>query len=476
MAEDYNKLFSIQKEYFNILNEIFERSLGCYYRKFCQIGDFDKTIKRISENQVSKIFEGLNWGYNKLIEFYNKNRIEPFHMSKEIGGVKLVLGGSSRFTPNKFNSIKRMLLYTDTILIPDPVLPWIEIQRKEERFASLHFLNNIFNLLHLKPLVDAKLQYPAVVVFPSWEKSLEKNDNYTQSAINNLTTLVFSYFFNREFPTIQDLMIFSNNEQNEFLEEVEKNNLFIAPGGKKDKLTESLNTYKKFIKEQRTGHFLDVTGNLPDGPLVLMGVMERLAAQFHLLENSESLEGQPMICEDTNWHYYKLICQLYEGRLSRLDILKPETAQTVRSLTESKFEWLGNIPIEDIKDLREENKNEEFRIKLKAYTDELYNSRIQDIDKVAGEVSKAINSLIKEHQVTLKGIQEEYNKKYRRTLVLSFITTAPIFMPALAPFFGVLAPLTVASKYALDKIDEIKDKQKQSKSLLGVLAKAKEVS
>jgi len=476
MAEDYNKLFSMQKEYFNILNEIFERSLGCHYRKFCQIGDFGKTIKRISENQVSKIFEGLNWGYNKLIEFYNKNRIEPFQMSKEIGGVKLVLGGNSRFTPNKFNSIKRMLLYTDTILIPDPVLPWIEIQRKEERFASLHFLNNIFNLLHLKPLVDAKLQYPAVVVFPSWEKSLEKNDNYTQSAINNLTTLVFSYFLNREFPTIQDLMIFSNNEQNEFLEEVEKNNLFIAPGGKKDKLTESLNTYKKFIKEQRSKDFLDSAKKLSDGSIILIGVMERLAAQFHLLENSESLEGQPMICENANWHYYKLICQSYEGRLSRLNILNPETTQTVRSLTESRFEWLGNIPIEDIKELREENKNEEFRVRLKAYTEDLYNSRIQDLDRVAGEVSRAINSLIKEHQVTLKEIQEEYNKKHQKTLAFSIITAAPIFIPALAPFLGVIAPLATASKYTLDKIDEIKDKQKQSKSLLGVLAKAKETS
>ena len=48
-------------------------------------------------------------------------------------------------------------------------------------------------------------------------------------------------------------------------------------------------------------------------------------------------------------------------------------------------------------------------------------------------------------------------------------------MPTLAPFIGAAAPFAIATKYAWDKIDAIKDRQIRSRSPMGVLASASEV-
>ena len=79
-----------------------------------------------------------------------------------------MIGGTSRFPEAAFDGLRKFALYADTIFVPDPILPWIEVPREEEQFSQINLLQETFNLLKLKPLIDAKLPYPAVIVFPSW--------------------------------------------------------------------------------------------------------------------------------------------------------------------------------------------------------------------------------------------------------------------------------------------------------------------
>ena len=91
-----------------------------------------------------------------------------------IGGIKCVYGGSSRINQSTFDSYRKMALYSDTVFIPDPIIPWLEVERKEERFNLVYLLQSCYYLLKYKPLIDADLPYPAIIVFPSFEKSLEQ--------------------------------------------------------------------------------------------------------------------------------------------------------------------------------------------------------------------------------------------------------------------------------------------------------------
>ncbi len=114
-----------QKELFQILSEFFKKATGKTYSKFATIDKFSQTIKRDVYKIVPRMNDAFNWEIKNLHDFYSLNEMDTFEYAKQTGGMKLVLGGSSYFTETHLNAVRKMLLYVDTILIPDPILPWI---------------------------------------------------------------------------------------------------------------------------------------------------------------------------------------------------------------------------------------------------------------------------------------------------------------------------------------------------------------
>src|SRR5260370_39133114 len=108
--------------------------------------------------------------------------------------------------------------------------PWLEMPRAEERFPAVEFLQAAFNLLQLKPLVDVDLAYPAIFVFPSWEKTLENKDSRTQTNIETLTCGVLSKKVGKKFERLGQLFAYAKEHENEFLGALEQSRIFLGPG------------------------------------------------------------------------------------------------------------------------------------------------------------------------------------------------------------------------------------------------------
>ena len=118
---------AVQREFFSILGEFFSKLTG---------------RKRAADFATSETFfdvmksSGVKLGKNHASAFdYLADSLEKFYAAswparpataRGQGGVKLVLGGGQRFPGTAAKSVQSMLLYADTILIPDPVLPWLE--------------------------------------------------------------------------------------------------------------------------------------------------------------------------------------------------------------------------------------------------------------------------------------------------------------------------------------------------------------
>jgi len=164
----------MQRQFFDALDEFFKSATGQSAEKFAEPDEFGDAIHQKGKHFAKHAVKAFRKLGEDLEQFYaGPDRLTTFTESRQIGGMKVVLGGTSRFTSSHLDSVRKMLLYADTILIPDPILPWVEVDRKEERFRHVKLLEAAFFLLRLKPLVDADLPYPAVMVFQSWEKSLE---------------------------------------------------------------------------------------------------------------------------------------------------------------------------------------------------------------------------------------------------------------------------------------------------------------
>ena len=244
----------LQREFFEILDNFFKNATGERPEAFADLDRFGEAIHQKGKQLAPRATKAFEKVVDDLKRFYaGEDRLTTFQQAREVGGMKLVLGGASRFTSSHLASVGKMVLYADTILIPDPVLPWLEVNRTEEKFRHVNLLQAVFFLLRLKPLVDATLPYPAVMIFQSWEKSLETKDEVTRKGIANLILTFFSRFLDKPFADSSEILQYVRSSGAEFLDAVDRNQLFIAPGGKLgDPLAKAIPQYKSELQTWRS--------------------------------------------------------------------------------------------------------------------------------------------------------------------------------------------------------------------------------
>ncbi len=407
---------------------------------------------------------------------YAKESSNIYSAARNLGGLKLVHGGG-RFGDSSIDSTISSLLYADTVLIPDPISPWIEVARKEERFREILLFRSIFLLLQLKPLIDANLPYPPIVVFPSMEKIFEERDPKTQKGIDDLVAEFAQYYIDPEIDSFDKAVDVIRQKPEKFLGIVDEKHLLVAPGGSiSDTLDQSIEKYEDANKEWRSFKWNMTYDALPRNLKVFYAISERIIPQYHLRENSEELNAHPFLCIEQQAYYYKLLSEKNSARLTMQGKLNVKTKNMVDALGSQRFEWLLRVPFKNIIELRKNNENVIFRKRIETLMDKLHTSTYDNIEYIAAEISKEISDAIAEHKVELKNIQKKYNKIHGDTAATAWLALGGALIPSLAPYIGTLAPLVVAGKYIATKISEASEKKEVTKSLLGVLATARDKS
>lgn len=110
-----------QRELFALLDEIFQKATGKAPRAFAPLHGFNVAVRSSLPSRANQVQNALNWGIPKLYELYSRQRTSLFTAAGTQGGLKVVLGGSSRFGATQLDAVRRLILYADTVLIPDPV-------------------------------------------------------------------------------------------------------------------------------------------------------------------------------------------------------------------------------------------------------------------------------------------------------------------------------------------------------------------
>lgn len=93
------KMIELQREYFSLLDEFFHRATGGGATQFASSTDeFAERIRRDAHKLATNASEAFQWFYSEITSFYSKYKTNTFLQGKEIGGLKYVMGGASRFT------------------------------------------------------------------------------------------------------------------------------------------------------------------------------------------------------------------------------------------------------------------------------------------------------------------------------------------------------------------------------------------
>ena len=466
---------AVQREFFEILEEFFRRATGRSAEDFAPLDSFGERIRAEAPKLGLRGGQAFLYAHEAFGTFYKRFGSHLFSEAKNLGGLKLVLGGTSRFGESQLKSVLKMLLYADSILIPDPILPWIESPRAEERFRDVQLLEAAFVLLHLKPFADADLPSLPILIVPSFEKSLDERDPTTHARMSLLITRVLSHFLGRKLDSFGELQSFATNEEAEFMRAVDQKKLFVAPGGHVGQpLEEALAQYSEEIKQWRSEGFQAAVKDLPKGLLLLNGLMERLAPQYHLLENAQELSSCPMLPLTAPWHYYSLISTFFLDRLRAQGDLDDDAITSLVSNGETSSEWLGNVPVSDLVELLTQRENENFRIEVKKLYSELHDAPLSSLNRVVPEVSSALASLLKEHSNAVRTIQAKYKSRHGEERVRGYLTRGAEYIATLAPTFQDLTALT-GNQTPPGRESESPVKQiRSASSLLAALAVADE--
>lgn len=243
-----------------------------------------------------------------------------------------------------------------------------------------------------------------------------------------------------------------------------------AGGNIGEPIAQALQRYHAYNKTWRTPDYLKVFEALPVGRKVVMGITERLAPQYHLIENAEELTAHPLLSIDQQAHYFKLVSEVNSDRLSKLALLDDSTRRQLAALSSERLEWLGSIPISALTNLREDSEHEVFRKTLGTAMGNLHASALDDIDKVAGEVCREIDAGIARYNRSVREINDKFKASTIQTAVGTIGGGLGLLVPTLAPFMGPIVPMAAITKIGYDAMTRHVELKKQSRTLMGVLA------
>jgi len=468
-----------QSELFRLFAEIFVVLTGHSYDAIYSNEEIRESMLAQVRGNAKTLEHKFNAAMQNLGEFYERHSSTLFRHAKELGGLKVVLGGQRTFGPSALGGVRKMGLYVDTQLIPDPIYPFFEADL-QLKARHVELILNLHKILQLKPLVDARLPVPPIMVFPSFEKNLEERDVITQVGINDLVLQVAGSACPATLSSMDELVKYTHERKDEFIHAMLEAQLFVPPGaipGQIMTAEEAIKRHMAELREYRSPKNMAAMETLPPESVILIGVMERLTPQYHLLENGDELSAQPLLTQPAHWHYFEKCAQSAAQTLRRNGLLSEDALLTVRALQSEKLAWLENVPIPTLAVLLQNQENIVFRNELRKHTALLSAADATDLDRVVREVTHGIESLVQQHQKTIKDIEAKYSSKNSIGVTLgtgaAILGTAAQFIPSLS-VLSVAAPVVTAgvvvANYSNTKLQEHAEKKLARRSLLGVLA------
>ncbi len=465
-------------ELFDALEVLFLSWTGTPWENFARKGeDFSAAIRRLGRSLKDAGPEAVvradeaRRSTELLDRFYKKYAPRVLSSLRHLGGTKLILGGKQSFSDASVDAVRSMLLYADTVLIPDPVLPWFEVEPTRESSPRVRMLESAWYLLQLKPLIDARLSVPPVIVFPSWEKLLEEKDEDTQRGIEREGLTFFSHYMGARFDDVSEILAFAGKHPKNFLARVRKHQLFVPPGGEIGMdLKEAIELLREENRRWRSPGFQAALAQFSDAQLVCHTIMERLVPLYHLSENASTLRGAPLVSLPVHWHYVRLRMQASDAIAVDEGITDRKTLAMLQVLEDGPTHWLGNVSVPDLVDLRRAGANAQFRLRMSKLLDRLGDADVGDLALVAGEVAHEFRSIVAEHDSEAQKIRDRHKARNASFLAGTVFSAAASLAPWLPTIVPAVAGAGAIGGLVTSGVSQLVERRQLRRTLLGVLA------
>lgn len=477
---DRQNLRDSQYELFELFRRLFSSLTGRAYQYISGEGEIKERLKHRVNHETNQFVSDFNKVAGELKEFYRCKGIHFFKHAQKLGGIKLVTGGQRVFGPSALNAVRITGLYADTQLIPDPIFPFLSA---DLYLNAVHYqlAVELHKILQLKPLVDLDVEVPPVFLFPSFDQTLEENDPYTKYAQEQFFIRMISPICDGTIESMEDMLEYAEKYDDLIAQRILAEKLFIPPGRDVEEIftpEDAVKIYLEGLEGVRDNNILKTMKAASTGKLLLIGTLERLRPQFHLLENVRELNAQPLLSQPVHWHYFEKCAAVGADELHREDILSERALQTLRAVQDDSLSWLASISVELLAELIKKGEHKWLRSELDEYTKQLAGLELKDINRVVAEVSHGLASLVQKQRQSMREIEKKYepgkNAALFKMAAGASICASAWFLPAISPLVGALGAYVTlkegAYEYLQKKIEEGTEKKHLNCSMLGVLA------
>lgn len=334
------------------------------------------------------------------------------------------------------NFVKRSGLYVDTIIIPDPLMNIATFMRPAFADKKLYLdklIRHVFNILKLRELMLAGTKEKIVLLYPT---NIQTLDSKTQEQI-------FADAESRYLKYFNELLGKRLNSRDEIIE-----------------LLKSYETTSDLFKNLKNVSMLPNTINTPKYFEAKMGEMFSLNRKFNIpkYKNINEAFGIYVFTQflrvQEHEHYCRLLVAepIYDYELPwsflNFDLGGQDMDPAILNALQTKeFEWIGNIPLEALKILREEGQMEYMRSTLRNGITSMQSKTDKDMSKTIKQLQENIREAFKKQKSETKELKKLVDSIIKKDIPIE----VGAYLVGFIPLYGNFLTLPAVAKSVYDK-------------------------
>jgi hypothetical protein len=466
-------LTKVVEQYFSILNDYFGEAYEIASKnRFVKDDYWDKMLEVYDPISAIAMMDSLYDDLRKIDWAVQEQHI------RNTGGLKASYSGSVygylQDISQTVRFLKKASLYADTTILNDTLLSELwSWQKKGKTGWEISFpivVGSAIDFLYLKELFVSDMEIPVCSLAPALAWSLEKENrlNTTDDLVHQNEVSIGSQVFGRKFSTYEELTT--------FLSKIASPELFFSLAKDLSVLTDPNGVGISLADFQKFKSYFETKYRRPFDDEEIYESLLRTNFSMLIYDLVYNGKFRSVISTDFKGVWKSLIWLMQNSSMDLSKVVKEKVATRdsvlLQALQEENIRWLGNIPLQRIKELRERGELQELREILGRNIEIIEGASDEEFFEVGQQVKYNIEQAIKKHSSEVQDLDDEYRKKYKLKISSMVVSGALAITASVSPPIAwVASVLGGTSVYGIiedykDKRDKIKELQKKPVAML----------
>jgi hypothetical protein len=295
-------------------------------------------------------------------------------------------------------------VYADTIVLPDPFIRTKFFRDQDDATAVRWFVKSALSLLHYREAAFSDLKQPLVVIAPDATYLDEGEQEELIQASEKSTLKHLNTLFGAQFGSLEEAENFLRplESPHDVTAKLADRNRLLFHEGNRDPLETQI---EEFMRD-----YFSLYAEGGAGLAVFASATGRMRQATDMLRRASWLGGTPLIDAPTSWRYFTWKLGYEAQSAPGNPSLDLHMTQALQSASRHEMEWLGNVPLETLIEMRKQNVLPELRAILSQGVEALMDLKPDNFYRTGDQVVKNIQDAFDEHRKSLATLR---GKKWR---------------------------------------------------------------